>query len=71
MLAPRGTPPEAVSTLSGALARAARSPKVAARFQADGVETPAGGSQEFGRLIAQELALWARVVRESNITMTD
>ena len=71
VLAPRGTPPEAVSTLSGALARAARSPKVAARFQADGVETPAGGPQEFGRLIAQELALWARVVRESNITVTD
>jgi tripartite-type tricarboxylate transporter receptor subunit TctC len=71
VLAPRGTPQEAVSILSGALARGARSPKVAARFQADGVETPAGGPQEFGRLIAQELALWARVVRESNITVSD
>jgi tripartite-type tricarboxylate transporter receptor subunit TctC len=71
VLAPRGTPAEAVSILSSALAGAARSPKVAARFQADGVETPAGGPEELGRLIARELALWARVVREAKITVSD
>ena len=71
VLAPRGTPQEAVSTLAAALAKAARSPKVAARFQADGIETPAGGPDELGRLIAQELKLWARVVRESKITASD
>ena len=71
VLAPRGTPAESVATLASALARGARSPKVAARFQADGIETPAGGPEELGRLIARELALWARVVREARITVTD
>jgi len=71
VLAPRGTPQEAVSMLSSALAKAARAPKVAARFQADGIETPAGGPGELARLIAQELKLWARVVRESKITVAD
>lgn len=71
MLAPRGVPAEAISTLSSALIKGARSPKVAARFQADGIETPAGGPEELSRLIASELKLWARVVREANIKVSD
>jgi tripartite-type tricarboxylate transporter receptor subunit TctC len=71
VLAPRGTPQEAVNALSSALASGARSPKVAARFQADGIETPAGGPEELSRLIARELALWSRVVREAKITVSD
>lgn len=70
-LAPRGTPKEAIAALAGAFAKAVRSPKVAARFQADGVETPPTGPEEFSRLIAQELKLWARVVREANIKLSD
>ena len=70
-LAPRGTPPEAIRALSVALAKAVRAPKVAERFQADGVETPPTGPEEFSRLIAQELKLWARVVREANIKVSD
>jgi tripartite-type tricarboxylate transporter receptor subunit TctC len=46
-------------------------PQVAARFQADGIETPAGGPEELSRLIARELALWSRVVREAKITVSD
>jgi len=71
VLAPRGTPQEALAALSSALANGARSPKVAARFQADGIETPAGGPEELGRLIARELVLWSRVVREARITVSD
>jgi tripartite-type tricarboxylate transporter receptor subunit TctC len=70
-LAPRGTPQEAIGALSAALGKAARSPKVAARFQADGVEVPPAGPQELSRLIAHELPLWARVVREANIKLSD
>ena len=71
VLAPRGVPAEAVSTLSSALVKGARSSKVAARFQSDGIETPAGGPEELARLIANELKLWARVVREANIKVSD
>jgi len=70
-LAPRGTPRDAVAALSGALTRAARSPKVAARFEADGVEVPPAGPDELSRLIAQELKLWAKVVRDAHIKITD
>ncbi len=70
-VAPRGTPQEAIAALSAALTKAARSPKVAARFQADGVEAPPAGPLELTRLIAEELKLWARVVREANIKLSD
>ena len=70
-LAPRGTPREAINALAGALTKAARSPKVAARFEADGVEVPPAGPDELSRLIAQELKLWAKVVRDANIRITD
>ena len=71
VLAPRGTPQEAIAALSSALSKGMRAQKVAARFQADGIETPVGGPDELGRLIAQELKLWSRVVRESKITVSD
>jgi tripartite-type tricarboxylate transporter receptor subunit TctC len=71
VLAPRGVPPEVIPTLSSALIKGARSQKVAARFQSDGIETPAGGPEELSRLIANELKLWARVVREANIKVSD
>ncbi len=70
-LAPRGTPPEAIRALSDALTKAARSPEVAARFQADGVEVPPAGPEAFSKLLAEELKLWARVVREANIKLSD
>jgi tripartite-type tricarboxylate transporter receptor subunit TctC len=70
-LAPRGTPGEAVTALSQALAKATRSAKVTQRFQADGVEVPPTGPDEFSRLIDAELKLWPRVVREANIKATD
>jgi tripartite-type tricarboxylate transporter receptor subunit TctC len=70
-VAPRGTPQEAIGTLSSALTKAARAAKVAARFQADGVEVPPAGPEAFNKLIAEELKLWARVVREANIKLSD
>ena len=71
VLGPRGVPPEVITTLSSALIKGARSQKVAARFQSDGIETPAGGPEELSRLIANELKLWARVVRDANIKVSD
>jgi tripartite-type tricarboxylate transporter receptor subunit TctC len=70
-LAPRGTPQEVITALASALAKAVASPKVAARFQADGVEAPSAGPEAFSSLIDQELKLWARVVREANIKLSD
>ena len=71
VLAPRGTPKNVIAALSSALTKAARSPKVTARFQADGVEVPPAGPEAFSRLIGEELKLWPRVVHEANIKVTD
>jgi len=70
-LAPRGTPPEAVRSLSAALAKGVQAPAVVQRMRADGVEIGASSPEEFGRLIDAELRRWAKVVAEAGITASD
>jgi len=70
-VAPRGTPAEAVAAISAAIAKAVRAPKVAERLRADGIEVPTGGPEHLGRLIAEELKTWSRLVREANISASD
>jgi tripartite-type tricarboxylate transporter receptor subunit TctC len=70
-VAPRGTPTEAITVLSAAFAKAVRAPKVAERLRSDGIEIVGSSPEDFGRLIAAELKLWSRLVREANITATD
>ncbi len=71
MVAPRGTPAEAISALSGAVAQAIKVPRVADRLRADGIELAPGGPEYLGRLISREIAQWTRVVREAGISATD
>lgn len=71
LIAPRGTPAEAVNALSGAVAQAVKTPRVVERLKSDGIETAPGGPEHFGRLITQEIRQWTRVVREANISATD
>jgi tripartite-type tricarboxylate transporter receptor subunit TctC len=71
MVAPRGTPAEAVNALSGAIAQAIKVPRVAERLRSDGIELAPGGAEYFGRLISREIAQWTRVVREANISAAD
>ena len=71
MVAPRGTPGEAVNALSGAIAQAIKVPRVADRLRADGIELAPGGPEYLGRLISREIAQWTRVVREAGISATD
>src|SRR5262245_30851676 len=70
-LAPRGTPPQAVRSLSAALAKGVQAPSVVERMRADGVEIGASSPEEFGRLIDAELRRWAKVVAEAGITAAD
>ena len=71
MVAPRGTPGEAVNALSAAIAQAIKVPRVAERLRADGIELAPGGPEYLGRLISREIAQWTRVVREAGISATD
>jgi tripartite-type tricarboxylate transporter receptor subunit TctC len=71
VIGPRGMPKEAVGVLSSALQKAVRVPKVVARLQTDGTEIVGSTPEHLERLIAQELKLWPRVVRDSKIPVSD
>jgi tripartite-type tricarboxylate transporter receptor subunit TctC len=65
VLAPAGTPAAIVARLNAEIARALRTPDVAARLANDGVEVRASAPQAFAAAIASERAKWAKVVKDS------
>jgi tripartite-type tricarboxylate transporter receptor subunit TctC len=69
VLAPAGTPPEAVAKLSQALNAALAQPEVKERFTAAGLETVSSTPAEFAAFIRTEIAKWGRVAKEANIRL--
>ncbi len=67
LLAPSGTPREAIDRLNRETAMVIKLPDVLSRFAADGVEPAVGTPEQFAALIKVELARIARIVREANI----
>jgi tripartite-type tricarboxylate transporter receptor subunit TctC len=67
VLAPAGTPTEAVNALSRALIAAVRAPDVVARLNAQGGEPVGSTPDEFRALIAREIPQWREVIRAANI----
>ena len=65
MLAPSGTPHEIVAALSAAVARAAHDPEIRKRLADQGAEPIGNSSEEFTRLLHEEVHKWAEVVRVS------
>jgi len=65
--APRETPAAIVATLNGAFAAALADPAIKARLAAFGFEPSAMPAAEFGKLMADETAKWARVIRAANV----
>ena len=53
--------------LNQALVRGIKQPEVQDRLRADGVEPAHSTPEEFGRVIAQEIATWSKVVKAGNI----
>ncbi len=70
-IAPAKTPAEAITTLAAAFTKAVRTPKIADRLRADGVEVVGSTPEQFGKVIADELKLWAQVVRDAKITVSE
>ena len=56
-----------VTRVNQALGRIVRIPEVQERLRADGFEPAHGSPDDFGRTMAQETALWTRVVKAGNI----
>jgi len=69
VLAPAGTPPEAVARLSDALNKALSDPQVKERIAANGLDVAMSSPAEFAVFIRNEIAKWARVAKEANIKL--
>jgi tripartite-type tricarboxylate transporter receptor subunit TctC len=65
VLAPAALPREMVAGLSGAVAKAAHDPEMKKRLAEQGAEPVGSTSEEFGRILKEEVAKWAEVVKVS------
>jgi tripartite-type tricarboxylate transporter receptor subunit TctC len=65
VLAPAATPRDMVAGLSGAVAKAARDPEMRRRLAEQGAEPVGGTAEEFAKILRDEVAKWAEVVKVS------
>ncbi len=69
MLFPAGTPREIVGRANAEINRVLKSPALAQRFAAVGLEPAGNRPEEFGRMIHSEIAKWHKVVKAANIRL--
>jgi tripartite-type tricarboxylate transporter receptor subunit TctC len=67
LLAPAGTPPAIVQKLQAEVARIVRLPDVRERMAQLGIEAEGGTAEEFAKVIATEIPLWAALAKTNNI----
>jgi tripartite-type tricarboxylate transporter receptor subunit TctC len=67
VLAPRGTPPEVISTLNHAIREALATPDVMKAIADQGGEAGRTSSQEFSDFIDSERSRWKKLVAESGV----
>jgi tripartite-type tricarboxylate transporter receptor subunit TctC len=67
ILAPAGTPRDAVAKLNTVMNAALKADEVRARLTGAGIEIQGGSLEEFGRVIRDEIDKWGRVVKEAGI----
>jgi tripartite-type tricarboxylate transporter receptor subunit TctC len=67
--APKGTPPEIVDKLNKAVDVVLADPRLQARFHELGGEVMPMSSAEFGKLVADETAKWAKVVKFAGVSV--
>jgi len=67
MGATTGTPKETILKLNQALGRILEQPGVQERLRAGGVDPTHSTPEEFSRIIAQDVAMWSKVIKTGNI----
>jgi tripartite-type tricarboxylate transporter receptor subunit TctC len=67
ILAPARTPPEIVSRLDSTLVQIMETQDIKDRFAALGADPVTSTPAAFGQLIADEIAKWGRVIKESGV----
>ena len=68
LVAPRGTPPQIVTKLNGALRKIIDSPEVQAKFKNVGFEGFSSTPEEFGNFIKVQLGEWGKMVKEAGLS---
>ena len=69
MVAPAATPRPVIERLHGSMLRMFADAAVRERFEAQGCDIVAGSPEALGRLLREDQAKWARIVRARNITV--
>lgn len=67
IVAPARTPAPIVNKMSAELAKLAKNPDVAKRFEADGTVMVGSTPAQFAQFISKEIPRWIRLVKENNI----
>ena len=67
MVAPAGTPPAIIAALNGIATEAMRDPTVRQKLSSQGAELVGDTPEHFRRFIADEIAKWAKVIRDAGI----
>ena len=67
LVAPAGTPPEAIAKLNAALNNALADSDIRQRFAADGTETLPGTPQAYAADIASEQAKWGAIITKAGV----
>src|SRR5437763_4802220 len=68
-VAPAGTPRGVVTKLNGAFARVMADPAIKQRLSESGFEPQTSTPDEFAAHLKREIAKWAKVIRDSNISL--
>jgi tripartite-type tricarboxylate transporter receptor subunit TctC len=69
VMAPKGTPPQAIAAIAKAVRAAVDAPDVRQRLQDQGVELHYTAADAFGKQVDQEFRTWARVVEQANVKL--
>jgi tripartite-type tricarboxylate transporter receptor subunit TctC len=67
VFAPKATPPAIVKKLEGEFVKIAKMPEVAARLKAVGVDAVGTSTDEFTKILQDDITRWGEVVKASNI----
>ena len=67
VVAPASTPATVIKILNEHMVRAARSPEIVERLTKDGAEIVASSPEQFRKVITEEVAQWAKVIKAAGI----
>lgn len=71
VFAPAGTPPDVVAKLNEAFNKAMQTDKAQAYVKSTGVESFSTTPDEFAKMVRDDAAKWAQLIKEENITVNE